>query len=159
MTAIFINTLPGMICIDVMSTFSCCPQNDWIHSQQVWVSGDKRYWNNLMTVIFMNRYMICIDEMWTWRGNAPQNRCIHNEQVWISGYQPYWNNQMTAISMKTLPDMIYIDVMSTLHGMPFKMIVSTIRRYEFQVINVIGTRKRPSYIIYEYTPGYVCVDV
>ena len=63
MTVIFINTLPGMICIDVMSTLRGMPLKMIGYSQQVWVSGYKRYWNIQMTAIFMNTLpdMICFD--------------------------------------------------------------------------------------------------
>ena len=44
-----------MIRIDVMRTLSSIvPQNDWTHSEQVWVLGDKTHWNNQMTPLFTN---------------------------------------------------------------------------------------------------------
>ena len=77
-----------------------CFRTYWIHSQQICVSGYKRYWNIKMTAILMNTLpdTVCIDLLSTWRGNAPQNGC------------------MTGILMNTLPSMISIDVMSTLCG-------------------------------------------
>ena len=48
-TYLSINTLPDMICIDVMSILcGTAPRNDWTHSEQVWVSGYKPLWNNQM---------------------------------------------------------------------------------------------------------------
>ena len=40
--------------------------------------------------------------------------CIHSQQVWVSGDQPQRNNPMTPIFMKSLPDIIAIDVIWTL---------------------------------------------
>ena len=40
---------------------------------------------------------------------------------------------MTSMFINTPPDMICIGVMSTLRGMPLKMIAYRVNRYEFQV--------------------------
>ena len=79
--------------------------------------------------------------MSTFRGVALENDCIHSQQVWVSGYKRYENNEITAVSINTLPGMMCIAVMSTLRGMPLKVIGYTIGRYDFQVINVIGIFK------------------
>ena len=50
--------------------------------------------------------------------NAPQNDWIQSRQVWVSGHKRYWNDEMTSMFINTPPDMICIDVMSTLRGMP-----------------------------------------
>ena len=60
---IFINTPPGMICIDVMSILRGVPLKMIGYIQQVWVSAYKRYWDIQMMAIFMNTLpdTICID--------------------------------------------------------------------------------------------------
>ena len=130
-----------MICIDVMSTWcGIVPLNGCIHSEQVWVSGYEPYRNNQMTAILTNipRDM-SIDIILILRGVVPQIDWIHSQQVWFPGHKRYWTIQMTSIFMNSLPDTICIDVNSAWRDVPFKM--SPVRRYEFQVINVIGTMK------------------
>ena len=48
---------------------------------------------------------------------------------------------MPPIFMKALPDMIAIDVMQTLCSIEFRLIASTVSRYEFQDINHNGIIK------------------
>ena len=69
--------------------------------------------------MFINEYapdIMRIDVMWTLSSIVPQNDWTLSEQVWVSGEKTHWNNQMTPLIMNTLPDMISIDVTSTLHG-------------------------------------------
>ena len=70
-----------------MSTwYDSVPPNDWIHNEQVWVSGYKPNWNNRTRPMFMNTLpdMSGINETSILCGIAPQNDWIHNEQVWVS---------------------------------------------------------------------------
>ena len=65
-----------MIRIDVMRILSSIvPQNDWTHSEQVRVSGEKTHWNNQMTPLFMNTLpdMISIDATSTLHGISYQH--------------------------------------------------------------------------------------
>ena len=111
MMAIYINTLPDMICIDVIWTLRGMPPKMIGYGQQVWVSGYKRYWDNGMTAIFINTLpgIICIEVMSALRG-MPLKMIGYSQQVWVSAYKRYWNIQMTAIFMNTLPDTICIEV-------------------------------------------------
>ena len=69
------NTLWGMICIDVMPIlYGIAPKNDWIPNEQVWVSGYKANWNNQTKPMFMNTLpdMICIDVTSIFCGITPK---------------------------------------------------------------------------------------
>ena len=155
MAAILMNVQQDMSCIDVMLTLrGVTPQNDWTHSQQVWVSGYERYWNTEMAAIFINTPpgMICIDVMSTLRVIASHNDWIHTHGVWVSGHKRFWNNEMTAIFINTPPDMICIDTCNVdFVVLPLEKVVYTASRYEFQVINLIGINK---WRLNECTTGY-----
>ena len=56
---------------------------------------------------------------------------------------------MTSMFINTPPDMICIGVMSTLRGMPLKMIGYRVNRYEFQVKMLLE-----QWNVYQYTTGY-----
>ena len=98
-----------MIAIDVMRTLSLCSvdrQINWIHSQQVWLSGYKPRRNNQIKPIFMKALtdLIVIDVTWTLCSVDRQIGYIQILQVWVSRYQPQGNNQMTLLFMKALPE-------------------------------------------------------
>ena len=92
-----------MIAIDVMRTLcSIDRQIDYLHSQQVWVSGYKTRWNNQITPIFINTsaYTMCTHVMGTFCSIGLKIDWIHSQQVWVSGYKPQRNNQMSPIFME-----------------------------------------------------------
>ena len=144
MTPIFMNTLPDMICIDVMPTYVASPLT------MIGPSGNKSHWNIQMTpaCIFMNTLpdMICIDVMSTYVASPLT-------MIGPSGNKSHWNIQMTpaCIFMNTLPDMICIDVMSTYVASPLTMIGPSVNRYEFQGVNRIGIFK---WVLREYATRY-----
>ena len=56
--------LPDMIAFHVMRILgSVDRQIDWIHSQNIWVSGYKQQLNNPMTRLFMKHYLIWLPLM------------------------------------------------------------------------------------------------
>ena len=100
-----------MIRIDVKRTLSSIvPQNDWTHSEQLWVSGDKTHWNNQTMLLFVNTLpdMICIDVTSTLLGISHQNDWIHGAQVWVSGCELHWNNQVTPTCLLGIPNRMWL---------------------------------------------------
>ena len=59
---------------------------------------------------------------------------------------------MTSMFINTPPDMICIGVMSTLRGMPLKMIGYRVNRYEFQVKMLLEQWNDDH--VYQYTTPY-----
>ena len=117
----FMNALSDISFIDVMWILcGIAPSNDWIHNEQLRISGKNAlefYWH-----IFINTLpgMFCFDIMSTVCSIAPQNVWTHIEQVWVSGYKLHWNNQMTpkCLLINRPPDIMCIDVMWTYVSLP-----------------------------------------
>ena len=137
-----------MICIDVMLIlFGIYPQNDWIHSVQVWVSGYELHWNNEMTPTcllkntpadMIRHYVMWIDAALPLKIIGPT---LIRYEFQVINHVRIVKWRLHVLLMNTTTDMIRHDIMWIYVALPLKIIGPIVCRYEFQVMNCIGIIK------------------